>query len=76
MLVSILWSDFPLVSFKRWVKTAGTVTMALVLLTDPASLEALEAIFRRTVYILIPFSVILVKTSIHPSGSNEFQIER
>ena len=61
MLVSILWSDFPLVSFKRWVKTAGTAMMALVLLTDPAPLGVLEVIFRRTVYILIPFSVMLVK---------------
>ncbi|HEV7926175.1 MAG TPA: hypothetical protein VGR14_12510, partial [Verrucomicrobiae bacterium] len=40
MLVSILWSDFPYVSLKRWVKTAGTAVMALVVLSELEPYEA------------------------------------
>jgi exopolysaccharide production protein ExoQ len=61
MLVSILWSDFPYVSFKRWVKTAGTLIMALVVFTEEEPLESLQNIIRRTAYILIPFSLMLAK---------------
>src|SRR5262245_55830164 len=32
--VSILWSDFPLVAFKRWTKILGHPVMALILLTE------------------------------------------
>ena len=61
MLVSISWSDYPFVSLKRWVKASGIIVMALVVLTGPSPLETLESILRRTIYILIPFSVLLVK---------------
>ena len=61
MLISILWSDYPIVSIKRWVRNVGTVVMALVVLTDSYPFEALSALLRRCAYILIPFSVVLVK---------------
>ncbi len=61
MLVSILWSDFPFVSFKRWVRTAGTAVMALVVLSEAEPEEALLALLRRTMYLVIPFSMLLVK---------------
>jgi O-antigen ligase len=61
MLISILWSDFQYVSLKRWVKTAGTVVMALVVLSEPDPYEAMRSVFIRTIYILIPLSAVLVK---------------
>lgn len=61
MLVSVLWSNYPFVSLKRWIKASGTVLMALVILTGPSPLKEIEAIFRRTVFILIPFSMLLIK---------------
>ncbi len=61
MLVSILWSDFPFVSFKRWIKTAGSVVMALVVLTELSPLSVLHSILMRTAYILVPFSLMLIK---------------
>jgi len=61
MLVSILWSDFPFVSLKRWVRTAGTAMMALVVLSEAEPYEAIYAILRRTMYLVIPFSLLLVK---------------
>ena len=58
---SILWSDFPFVSFKRWIRTSAAILMALVVLSEQAPLQALESIFRRSAYVLIPFSLILIK---------------
>ena len=61
MLVSILWSDYQFVSVKRWIRASGTIVMALVVLTGPSPLAGIESILRRMIYILIPFSALLVK---------------
>jgi O-antigen ligase len=61
MLVSILWSDVPFISLKRWVRELTAVIMAFVVLTEPEPRQAMESIFRRTAYILIPFSILLIK---------------
>ena len=61
MLVSILWSDIPFISFKRWVRELVAVVMAFMVATEPDPRKALESLFRRTIYILIPFSVLLIK---------------
>ena len=45
-LVSILWSDVPLSSFKQFVRLAGGVLMALVILTERSPRRALEAVFK------------------------------
>jgi O-antigen ligase len=58
---SILWSDFPFVSFRRWVRLSAAIPIALIVLTEHSPLKALESVFRRTAYILIPFSLLLVK---------------
>ena len=34
-LLSVLWSDFPLIAGKRWIKTLGHPVMALIILTEP-----------------------------------------
>jgi O-antigen ligase len=61
MLISIFWSEFPFVSLKRWIKTAGTVVMALVLLSESDPYEAIQQVLRRMAYVLIPLSLLLVK---------------
>ena len=61
MGVSILWSDYPWISFKRWIKVFGSLLMALVVLAEASPLSALEAILRRSAYVLIPFSLLLTK---------------
>lgn len=58
---SILWSDFPLVSFKRWMRLCGAIPIALVVLSERSPLKALESVFRRCAYVLIPFSLLLIK---------------
>ncbi len=59
--VSIFWSDFPLVAFKRWFRDIGNYLVILVILSDPKPLEAVRAVLRRLSYLLIPLSILLVK---------------
>jgi len=59
--LSVLWSDFMFVSFKRWIKIAGTVIMAWVILTETQPLQAMESLLRRCAYVLIPLSLVLIK---------------
>jgi O-antigen ligase len=59
--LSVLWSDYPLVALKRWIKDVGIIVMAFVVLSDRDPREATRALFTRWSYILIPFSVVLIK---------------
>lgn len=59
--VSILWSDFPFIAFKRWVKTLGHPIMALLILTDPNPGLAFRTVMKRCAYILLPLSVLFIK---------------
>jgi exopolysaccharide production protein ExoQ len=61
MLLSIIWSDIPFSSFKRWIRELEALLMACVILTEKDPQEAAAALVRRTVYILIPFSLLLIK---------------
>ena len=59
--ISILWSEQAFVSFKRWFRLIEVIPLAMVVLSEGAPLAALESIFRRCAYVLIPFSIILAK---------------
>lgn len=61
MLVSILWSDIPFISLKRWIREVVAVIMALVVATERDSRQATQRLIRRTTYILVPFSLLLIK---------------
>lgn len=60
-LVSVLWSDFPFISFKRWFRDLGDYLVILVVLSDPHPLEAVRTLLRRLCYLLIPLSILLIK---------------
>ncbi len=60
-LVSVCWSDFPFVAFKRWFRDFGNYLVILVALSDPLPLEAIRTVLRRLCYLLIPLSIVLVK---------------
>jgi O-antigen ligase len=60
-LLSITWSDFPFVSFKRWFRDLGNYLMILVVLADVRPLEAVQTLLRRLCYVLVPLSVVLIK---------------
>ena len=60
-LLSVAWSDFPLVAAKRWVRDLGSYLVILLVLTDPQPFEAVRTLLRRLCYLLIPLSVLLIK---------------
>ena len=60
-LVSVFWSDFPFVSFKRWFRDLGNYLVIMVALSDPDPFEAIRAVVRRLCYLLIPLSIVLIK---------------
>jgi exopolysaccharide production protein ExoQ len=60
-LLSVLWSDFPLASGRRWFRDFGNYLMILVILSDRYPLEAIRVEFRRLFFLLTPLSVLLVK---------------
>lgn len=60
-LVSVCWSDFPLVTFKRWFRDLGNYLVILVVLSDPRPLEAVRTVLRRLSYLLVPLSILLIK---------------
>jgi O-antigen ligase len=59
--VSLLWSDYPEVAFKRWTKALGDLVMVLVVLSDREASAAFERLLSRTTYLLIPLSVLIIK---------------
>jgi exopolysaccharide production protein ExoQ len=61
MLASTLWSDIPLIAFRRWMREIITLVMALVMMSEADPRQALRSLLRRSVYILIPFSLALIK---------------
>lgn len=61
MALSILWSAFPFVSFKRFIKIIGSATMAFVVLTNGDPLESAYTVLRRVFYIHLPMSIVCIK---------------
>lgn len=61
MGISIIWSDFPGVSMKRWIRTAGDLIMVTILITETGYSFAMQKIFRTCAYFLVPVSVYLIK---------------
>jgi exopolysaccharide production protein ExoQ len=60
-LISIIWSDFPFVAFKRWIKVIGHPIMALIVLTEPDPKEALTRLMKRCAYVVVPVSILFIK---------------
>jgi O-antigen ligase len=60
-LISLTWSDYPDVGFKRWIKALGDLAMVLIVLTDPQPLAAFKRLLTRVAYVLIPVSIVLIK---------------
>jgi exopolysaccharide production protein ExoQ len=59
--LSICWSDYPGVAFKRWIKLLGDLTMVLIVLTETDRLSAIKRILVRVGFVLVPLSVLLIK---------------
>jgi O-antigen ligase len=60
-LISLVWSDYAEVAFKRWIKALGDFIMVLIVLTDRDPAAAVKRVLVRTSYLLIPLSLLFVK---------------
>lgn len=60
-LVSVTWSDFPDISFKRWIKAVGDLVMVLIVVTDTNPVAALKRFLARMGFLLLPTSILLIK---------------
>lgn len=60
-LLSVTWAPYPLPALKRWTKDVGDVVIALIIVTDPRPLLAIRRLFSRLSFILLPFSIVLIR---------------
>jgi len=61
MLVSAAWSDIPFSSLKRWSREILAIMMGFLIALEDDPREAIPCILRRTVYLLVPLSFVLIK---------------
>ena len=59
--ISVLWSDYPFVSFKRWIKDLGNIVIVLVVLSDNNPVAAVRFLLARCCYLILPLSIVLIK---------------
>ncbi len=61
LCLSLLWSDYTFIAFKRWVKDLGNLIMILVVMSEADPISAGKALFIRASYVLVPLSVVAMK---------------
>lgn len=61
MGMSVVWSNFPGISLRRYFRSVGTVVVVLVALTEHDPLEAIRVLLRRLYLVTIPLSIIAIK---------------
>jgi exopolysaccharide production protein ExoQ len=59
--ISCVWSDFPFIAFRRWIKASGDLVIVFVLITGPYPMRAITAAIKRSGYVLIPLSLLFTK---------------
>ena len=59
--LAIFWSDFPLVSFKRWIKIIGHPVMVLVIFSELDPIETVVRLLKRVAYVVLPVSILWIK---------------
>jgi exopolysaccharide production protein ExoQ len=63
--ISIGWSDYQGMSFRRWIRLAVDAIMVLVILTEEDQLEAITRVLRRCAIVLIPLSFLYIRYFSH-----------
>jgi len=59
--ISLAWSDFPFIAFKRWTKIRGHPIMALIVLTEPDPEQAVKRLMKRCAFVVVPVSILWIK---------------
>ncbi len=68
--VSVLWADYPFVSFKRWIRAISDVAMIWIVLTEVYAQEAFQRVVTWMGVVLIPLSILF--TRFFPSLGRSF----
>lgn len=61
MYASTLWSEITFIALRRCVRESVILVMVLVVMSEANPRKALASVFRRSAYILLPFSLLLIK---------------
>jgi exopolysaccharide production protein ExoQ len=59
--ISVLWSDYSDIAFKRWIKALGDLIMVLIIISDRNRICAVNRLLARAGFLLIPCSVLFIK---------------
>ncbi|MCG7851182.1 MAG: O-antigen ligase family protein [Methanosarcinaceae archaeon] len=62
VLLTIVWSDYPEVSLKRYIRICGSLLIAIIVASEEDHHKALEHVFRRYVVICLTLSLFFIKT--------------
>lgn len=60
-LISLLWSDFPEVGGRRWIRAIGDLIVLLVVLTEVDWRAALQRVLAWCIFVLVPLSVLFIR---------------
>ena len=60
-LISVVWSYYPGVSLKRWIKATGDLAMVLIIATDQHPVVAIRRTVSRVGFVLLPISFLYIK---------------
>jgi exopolysaccharide production protein ExoQ len=58
---SVVWSDYPFVGFKRWIRSLGDLVMVLVILSEVNRVGAIKRVFSRVGFIVLPLSILFIR---------------
>ena len=56
--ISIFWSDFSDVAFKRWIRVVGDVAMVSIVLSEVSPLAGIKTLLARLGFVILPLSVL------------------
>src|SRR5579871_643126 len=59
--LSCAWSDYPDVVFKKWIRCLGDPIIILIILTEIEPAPALNRLYARLGFVLLPLSVLYIK---------------
>jgi O-antigen ligase len=59
--ISVLWSDYPGVAFRHWIRSLGDLVMILVVLTEADLSSAFKKLFTPPAFVFVPISILFIK---------------
>lgn len=72
MLISIIWSRMPEISFRRWGREFIAIIIGYLVISEKYPIKTLLSAFRKVIYIALPFSLLLIKY--YPQHGREYNI--